>query len=339
MSDEPKDDAETTLAGVLDRLVAATTLSRPQADAVDHEFRIAHRPSSAVARESATRSSALIEVGGYLGAAFVVGAIGALIGPNWDDLSRSVELSLLIGPGLLLAICAVVLAAAMPGSWSIHPGDQAGPRRRLVGALVLAAGGLLAGAAGVFFDNHVDQAVPLTLLAVWGLGYLLCRGHVLHLAGAGALIWSILALLDESFDDNWRRTGLVLFATGVGWAALVLIRRVRLIDERDLGLVVAGVMAFSGAEFVTATDPAIFGFLLLAAISATGLAGYLHSRQLPALAVGGLTLAVAVPQAVIHYTDGSLGAAGALLVCGLSIVTASAVALRLSRSNYAPLAG
>ena len=49
------------------------------------------------------------------------------------------------------------------------------------------------------------------------------------------------------------------------------------------------------------------------------------------LAVGVVALATVVPQAVIHYTDGALGAAGSLLVVGLSIVGASAAGLRLRK--------
>jgi len=45
--------------------------------------------------------------------------------------------------------------------------------------------------------------------------------------------------------------------------------------------------------------------------------------------VGVVALATVVPQAVIDYTGGALGAAGALLVVGLSIVGASVIGLRL----------
>jgi hypothetical protein len=44
-------------------------------------------------------------------------------------------------------------------------------------------------------------------------------------------------------------------------------------------------------------------------------------------------LATVVPQAVIDYTDGALGAAGALMLIGLSIVGASLVGVRLRSTS------
>jgi hypothetical protein len=277
-------------------------------------------------------ASALIEVGGYVGAAFVIAGATAMVAPNWEDFSALTKLAILAGPALLLLICGYALAAAMPGGWAIHPGEQTGSRRRLVGVLVLAAGGLLAGASTVVLNDHVDRVWPLALLAFWGIGYLVCRGAVLHLAVGAALTWSIFATINPS-DGDLRTSGAVLVAAAAGWAVLTALR---LIDEHDLGYIVAGVMAFTGAEFVASDDPVILGYLLLAAIAVVGLGGYLRSRQLSALGVGAVTLAVVVPQAVIHYTDGSLGAAGALLVCGLSIVAASALGLRLHHAPSPP---
>jgi hypothetical protein len=54
------------------------------------------------------------------------------------------------------------------------------------------------------------------------------------------------------------------------------------------------------------------------------------------LVVGVVALATVVPQAVIDYTDGALGAAGALLLSGLSIVGASVLGLRLHREAAGP---
>jgi hypothetical protein len=42
-----------------------------------------------------------------------------------------------------------------------------------------------------------------------------------------------------------------------------------------------------------------------------------------------VSLAVVVPQAVIDYTSDAFGAAGALLICGVLIVVASTLVMRL----------
>jgi len=66
------------------------------------------------------------------------------------------------------------------------------------------------------------------------------------------------------------------------------------------------------------------------------LIGYLVTGQLSALGVGAASLAVVVPQVVIDYTEGSLGAAGGLLLSGLSMVAASVLAARLRRTGSGP---
>jgi hypothetical protein len=326
------DKAEQALATTLTRLTVATTLSRPQAEAVAQEFAFDYTRLTGDG-EGFTRSSMLSEVGGYIGAAFVVAAATALVAPNWEDFSAPVRVAILAGPAILLLVCGLLLARTTPGGWSFHPGDQAGPRRRLIGVLTLAAGGLLAGVAAVVTGQHAARGVPLTLLAVWGIGYLLCRGAVLQLATASALLWSILAVVNPSSDHELRVAGAALVLAGAGWAIMTVFG---LLDERDLGIALAGAMAFIGAQLIVSAGPAALGYLLLILLAGLGLAGYLRSRQLSALGVGTVSLAVVVPQAVIDYTEGSFGAAGALLLCGLSIVAASALGMRLHASASTP---
>jgi hypothetical protein len=274
------------------------------------------------------RSSLLSEVGGYIGAAFVVAGAMALTADHWDSLSRPGQVALLALPALILLVAAVALAVSAPGGWS--PDSPAGPRRRLIGVLVLAAGGLLAGASVVYLDGPADDRVfPLVLLAVWGIGYGVTRGSVLHLATASALAWAAIALIDPwSGADLWV-DGAVLVAIGVIWAALTVFGG---IHERNLGIAVAGALAFIGAEAMVDGDTTWLGYLLLATLAVIGLAEYLRSRLISALGVGTVALAVVVPQAVIDYTEGSLGAGGALLVVGLTIVGVSVLGMRLHQS-------
>ena len=64
-------------------------------------------------------------------------------------------------------------------------------------------------------------------------------------------------------------------------------------------------------------------------IACAAFAGFVLVRVVTLLVVGVATLAIAVPRGVIDATDGALGASGALLVVGLSIVGASVLGLRL----------
>jgi hypothetical protein len=323
------DKAEVALAATLSRLRASTALTEGQAEAVAREFAAEYQSVEAAEPGSWVRSSVLSEVGGYIGTVFVVAAAAALVTPKWDDLSEAFRVSVLGGPGLLLAIFAIVLAVTTPGGWQINPVEHGGPRRRLVSVLLVSGGVLVASAASVTSPDNAERIVPLVLFAISGGGYLFCRGVLLHLGTGFALAWSILALSNPSFEANGVVPGGVLILAGGAWAALTLFD---LVVEKDLGIAVAGAMAFIGAEMIIVDYRAWLGYLLMTGLAVLGLGGYIRTQRLSALAVGAVSLAVVAPQALIDYTGDSLGTSGALLVCGLSIVAASALSMRLRKS-------
>jgi hypothetical protein len=334
------DRAEPVLATALERLVENGTLTPEQATAVRTDFHrdldpeLRGRPGRPQEGRDSSWSLILTEVGGYVGTAFVVGAAAALVGPEWGDLSRNARVAVLAGPALFLLIAAVVVARSMAGGWVLRPDGPGGPRRRLVSTLILAAGGLLAGATAIITpDSDPQRLVPLVALLVWGVGYVLCRGVLLHLGTGAALAWMAMSIVDSGSDQAWQLNGLLLVIAGAGWVLLVARG---LVEERAVGIAVAGVMAFTGGEIVVADGAEGYGYLLLGLLALAGLAGYIRTRELSALGVGAVALAVVVPQAVIDYTEGSLGAAGGLLVSGLSIVAVSVLATRLRRIRSAP---
>jgi hypothetical protein len=338
MSDQP----EPMLAGTLEQLVQTGTLSSEQAAAVRTSFHLALQSDQQGRPRTSSWTAVLAEVGGYVGAAFVVAAAVALVGPEWENFSVAGRSAVLAGPAVLLLIAAVVIAVGVPGTWrfrSAATADQiaAPPIRRLIGALVLAGGGLLAGAVDAPIQGtDPERWVSLVPLLVWGVGYLLCRGVPLHLGSAVALTWTALSVLDVSLDDPFPLSGLVLMLAGAGWAVLA---KYRLIEEQELAIAVAGVMAFIGGEIAATSDDVALGYLLLGLLAAIGLGGYIRTHRLSALGVGAVTLAVVVPQAVIDYTEDSLGAAGGLLVSGLSVVAVSVLAARLRRGGSADTPG
>jgi hypothetical protein len=327
---------ETRLRAGLDRLVGDGVLSRDQADAVLREARLDAEPEP---EQRHGWTTVLAEVGGYVGAAFVVAAVAVFTGPHWDQLSTGMRLAILASPAAALLMAAVVIARSTPGGWPVHDRPGIGARRRLIAALWLSAGGLLAGVTGVLTSDPQGASgsrqgalVTVTAMGVWIVGYLAGRTPLLHIAVAAAtafvpyLLWDWLAQ-----NSDVALAGYTLLVVAVVWAVLSL-RRV--LDEQLLGLAVAGTLGFIGAETLTQTDegggPAV-GYLALAAIALAGLLGYAATRLTVVLVVGVVALATVVPQAVIDYTDGALGAAGALLVSGLSIVGASVLGLRLHR--------
>jgi hypothetical protein len=329
---------EARLRAGLDRLVGEGALSRDQADAVLRE-------ASVEPEQRHGWTTVLAEVGGYVGAAFVVAAVAVFTGPHWDDLATGTRLAILAVPAAAMIVAGVVIASSTPGGWPVHERAGIGARRRLIGALWLSAGGLLAGVTGVLSsepqavsgNNRQGALVTATALVVWVVGYVACRTPLLHLAiGAAAtllpyLLWDWLAE-----NNDTALAGVTLLVLAVLWAALSL-RGV--LDEQMLGLAVAGTLGFIGAETLTQTGgpgTVAAGYLALAALALAGLLGYAASRMTVVLVVGVVALATVVPQAVIDYTDGALGAAGALLLSGLSIVGASVLGLRLHRDAAGP---
>jgi hypothetical protein len=338
------DRAEPVLAAALERLTQDGTLTREQAAAVRTGF---HLDLQAQAEPSDERSwtPVLAEVGGYVGAAFVVGAVFALVGDGWDQFSQSVRVGILGGPGLLLLLAAVAIAVNLSG-WTLRlrrpepagttsTGDDRRPAilHRLIGTLVLAGGGLLGAAVAAGVGDAYDRWIPVVPLLVWASGYLLVRGVPLHLGTASALVWTVFWVIDLSDVDTFPVSGVVLALTAAIWAALAVYQ---VVEERALGFAVAGVMAFIGGESAAFSSYAEVGYLLLGLLALTGLVVYVRSRELSALGVGAVSLAVVVPQVVIDYTEGSLGAAGGLLVSGLSIVAVSALATRLRHTDSGP---
>lgn len=337
----------------LEHLVADARLSAAEADTVRAEF---------VAVKTTSRrppwTTVLPEVGGYVGAAFVLAAALVLAVPRWDDFSQASQIAILAIAALLSISAALTVALSTPGGWSVHARARLGARRRLVAVLLSVGIAAAVGAVAVLASPDTAERAAATTAAILAIAaYLFCRIPLLHLAVLGSLAitsqaW-LVSLVPTVLGD-WTPEGtdvvsgpevaigisLVVIATA--WAALAILG---ILDERQLGLVSAGALFFIGAENLatisyTAGPDALVnatGYVLLGLLAVAGLIGYVRTRYVGVLAVGVIALATVVPQAVIDYTNGALGAAGALLLVGLSIVGASLVGVRLrSTSRHRP---
>lgn len=331
----------TPLEQALGRLVADGTLTDEQARAVSRELAsqapgtpgvpVGHAGPRSADRPGWT--TLVAEIGGYVGGAFVLAAAIVLTGPRWGELGQSERIVLLAVPSLLLLAAAAAVLALTPGGWPVRHRRGAGPRRRLAAALVVVGGALLAGAVAVAARGTGDwQAVWYfgAATVVGALGYAVLRTPLLHVATAVAAA-SAAPIAASTYSDTWQReglwAGLAVVAVAVVWLALTA---AGVLAEAGLGLTVGGALAFIGGEIATTAEGlAWVGYLLLAAVAVAGLVAYVRTRHVGVLVVGVVALATVVPQAVIDYTDGELGAAGALLVTGLSILGASVLGLRL----------
>ena len=323
-----EEDVDAALA----RLVTAGTLSAEQAEAVRREV----DGPAAAARPRRGIGPVLAEIGGYVGAAFVLAGVAVFTGSHWDDLDRWAQVLVLAGPAALLLAAAVLIRRTA--------GDAEVPAR-LVSVLLLLTGGLVGGVTSVLLPGDGsyeggwgDTAPWAAVTAVWALGYRAGRGRLLHLATLVGTATTAVLLAEQLFSahdpERWRFDdyvhGLTLLLVAAGWGLLSWFGGLR---ERAFGLTLAGVTAFVAGEYLSfgTDDGAWTGYLVLALVAALGLAGYLRTRIVGLLVVGVVSLAAVVPEATFHYTDGALSTAGALLVSGLSIVGASALGLRLRR--------
>jgi hypothetical protein len=195
---------------------------------------------------------------------------------------------------------------------------------------VTLAAGLAGAAAGVAAPSSGSAVAGcLTALAVAAGGYAACRSVLLHVVTAFVALLTVYALWDAGGDHSWTLAGAGVVGLAVVWAGLSL---AGVLAERVLGLVAACVLAFVGGQHLVvegSTGGDVAGYAVLVAVAVAGLGGYVVTRDVPLLAAGTVALAVVVPQLVLDYAGGALGAAGALLVSGLSIVAASVLALRL----------
>jgi hypothetical protein len=97
--------------------------------------------------------------------------------------------------------------------------------------------------------------------------------------------------------------------------------------------VVGGVMALFGSQLLMGLDQPWPAYLLTLLVAALGFTMYVVRRAWPYLAVGVVGVTVAVPEALLDWTSGSLGTAGVLLVAGVTLLGASLLGLRLRKET------
>lgn len=285
-------------------------------------------PAALDAGQRTPWGAVLGEVGGYVGAAFVLGGCLVLGGPGWDTLSRTDRVVLLAGPALALLLASWLVAVTAPGGWTVRPRAGLSARRRLVATMVTSAAALSV-AAGAQVTQGRNEPLILTAVgtAVCAIGYACCRITLLHLALGIATALMLTAATNRYTGDGDRAPwGLVL--AGVLWLGL---GAAGVLAERTLGVVLAAAMAYVGGEALTLDGDRAVGYLIVGSVTVAGIAGYLWTRRIAVLVVGVVALATVVPQVVAHYSHGALRAGGALLVTGLSIVGASMIGLMLHR--------
>ncbi len=297
------------------------------------------RPETA---QGVTRHMRLAEVAGYVGAALVMAAVTLLLAQRWADLTPAARVAALLGVAVILVVAAVAMATLVGKRSDLRSGG--GTRVHLVAVLSILAAIAAGGAMGVWADtylhgtgvsNPAGRLAFLTALVVALAAYLLSPHGLVQATAAFASFGILTSTFSDTYPYWTRWMALAVLLVAVVW--LLLAER-RVWRERTIGRLIGsafGLFAAQAVGFDSRWDPEWWAYgasFLLAAIS---LALYLWRDDWAYLVVGVLALTIAVTRTLLDITDGSLGAGGAVLVAGLTLLAGSGLALWLRRSREA----
>lgn len=288
--------------------------------------------------ETTTLRRRLAELAGYVGAALVLAAAALFLAEQWADLSVGQQVGLLVGVAVVLAGAGLAAALTGDGPTTVRTG-LAPVRRRLASVLLTGGGAAAAAAAMVWVEDLLptgedrwesDWMVSLagggTLAVLAALGYLLAPSVVGQLGVAVGAMFVVPAVLDGIGDAEAVPLGLTYLGLGLLW--LLLAER-RVWREVLPARVVGAALVLVGAQIPVGSDIAWLGYLLTLVVAAAGFTMYVLRRAWPYLALGVVGVTLAVPEALLDWTEGSLGTAGVLLVAGVTLLGASLLGLRL----------
>ncbi len=285
----------------------------------------------------------LAEVGGYVGAALVLAAIALLVAQQWENLSPAARIATLAGIAAALALVTVVMAVVVGPRQRLR--TEEGARRHLVAVLSFLTAIAAAGATGTWADQSLGSADPGNAplrLALWVAVFVLLAAYWLAAHGIvqAALGFAVFLLISSSFPDTqpwWyvQQSGTALTA-GAVWLVVAEAGGWR---ERTLGRLLGGAFLVFAAQSLAfdgrhATPP-WWAYVATFVVAVAMLAAYLWRDDWAYLVVGVVALTVAVTQTLLDVTKGSLGAGGAVLVAGLTLLATSGVALWLRRTRVA----
>lgn len=288
------------------------------------------------ALSSSGRLPQLVEVVAYLGGALVLAAGGLFLAQQWGELGFGARVTLVAVVVGVLGVAGLVASRVPAGAPSLREEFQ-DSRRRLAGTLLTGAAVAVALLVGMVVDEatefgHTDVYWPAVVGA--GIGVLVAAiayriaptsvGVVAMMAGAVTAVLNLVTGLDRNEGDA---VGGALFLVGAVWLAVAERGWFRdLTVARALGVATALV----GAQVpVIDGTHSWLGYLLTAVVAVVGIAIYLAKVAWPYLAGAVVSVTLVVPEAVSDWTDDSLGAIGAVLVTGVTLLVASYAGYRL----------
>ena len=289
-----------------------------------------------------TTRGRLVEIAAYVGGALVLASVGLFLAQEWVDFSVSAQVVTLAAIALLLSVAGVV-ASRVGGGYAELRAGRDDVRRRLTSALLV--GAALAGAFAVSqmvsidIDDYASSmpvlagSLTMLVLAALGYGYASSALGLLAVAAAGlTAIFNGLAELDDAGERSLL-PALSMLAFAVVWLLLTETHR---FYEPMVARTVGMAVALLGAQLALVGDYATLAYASTLAVAVAGFAMYLRTAAWPYLVGGVLGITIVVPEAVIDWTGGALGPAGAVLVAGLTLLGASLAGLRVRKEVEQP---
>ena len=118
-------------------------------------------------------------------------------------------------------------------------------------------------------------------------------------------------------DYEGGAVGGAMFLVGAGWLALTEMRWFR---ETTVARTLGVATALVGAQVaVTDGTHSWLGYALTVLVAVVGIAVYLRNVAWPYLAGAVIAVTLVVPEAITDWTDGSIGAIGAVLIAGVTL--------------------
>jgi hypothetical protein len=294
----------------------------------------------------------LFEAAGYLGGVLVAASILALLGQYWDDLSTTGHVITLSSLALLAWVLGVVTTTTTPGGRAalLVPGQS--PRRRIASVLLVVGSVLAAVAVG---EGVADHSWTLIAVGATALILLLAAHRVAPsaLTEVGMFIATVMtvmgvveATLNAGTPEPFNGDGppparaydyvmpIAVTVIGVLWASVIAPRLRLPLVATGIGLAAALMFTVPLASSETTKTG---GLIVLATLTAIGLAAYQRLEIWPWLAMAALALTAFV----VILVGQSAGAAAGLLSAGLILLAATAWGVRTekkraSRSQAAP---
>lgn len=298
------------------------------------------------------RSTSFAEVAAYTGAALLLSGVGLVITASWNEVAQIGRVLLfvcvamvfagvgawLVGPGALFAMVrrggAPKGEIAVGTRWSASRYRAHSARARLAAVLFVASALSVASAVGSALDGTegdvgwVWAGIAASVLAA--VGYLALPSLPGVFACAVFAAFAVPSAMDELLGTGSTGAGVGLLVLGMSWLVLT---RFDVVTESWAGYSVGVVTTIFGAQTMgTSATPAV-SYLLTGLVALVSFGLYLSDRSWSLLLGGAAALALAAVEAVWHWTDGSLGAAGAVLVIGAAVLGSGSIVL--SRADKA----